>query len=184
MYDTMNNNQFKSIIQLSDLVNIQNPENVINEVKIIISMEYPDFDFSTLEIVFNDIVKLFNGKYPGYKGCNTVFHNLSHTLDTFLSMTRIVHGYTIQSGKISGKSILGGLISALMHDTGYIQNLDDNYGTGAKYTLQHISRSVLFMEKYFYEWNWSRKEIEFCSNCIWCTNINIEKNQMNFSLEP
>ena len=68
-----------------------------------------------------------------------------------------------------------------MHDTGYIQTVDDNSGTGAKYTLQHISRSIIFTEKYFFEHDFSKKDFEFCKNCILCTNINTKMKEINFS---
>ena len=60
-----------------------------------------------------------------------------------------------------------------MHDTGYIQTLDDNFGTGAKYTLQHVSRSILFMKKYFAQNDYSKEDFKFCKNCLLCTGYPI-----------
>ena len=170
-----------SEVQLSDLIDTNKHEKVINEIDVTFSKEYPEFDFNSLESVFNDIVKLYNGEYPGYRECTTEYHNLTHTLDTFLTIARMIHGYTIGKERLSEKSMLLGLLSALMHDTGYIQTVDDNSGTGAKYTLQHISRSIIFTEKYFFEHDFSKKDFEFCKNCILCTNINTKMKEINFS---
>ena len=165
---------------LSSLVNMENPQSIISEVKVIISMEIPEFDFSPLYQVFYDIVRLFQGDYPGYRKCNTDYHDLNHTTNIFLTLARLIHGYLIKKKRLSEKKIRLGLISALMHDTGYIQNIDDNYGTGAKYTLEHITRSILFMDKYFSKNNYSQDDFTFCKTCINCTGKNKIINQINF----
>ena len=167
--------------RLSDLLDTKNPEHVFDELKIVISMVFPEFDFIPMERVFLDIVKLFNGKYPGYKECNTPYHDLNHTLDALVAITRLIHGYTIGKEKLSEKNVFLSLVSALMHDTGYIQTQDDNSGTGAKYTLKHISRSILFMEKYFNENSFSKEDTKFCRKCILCTNINTRMDEIKFS---
>jgi len=183
MYKHLIINPLSSKIQLADLVDTHTPEDVIDEVKKIILMIYPEFDFRLFEIVSIDIVRLFSGKYSGYKKCNTEYHDLSHTMETLLAMTRLIHGYIIKKEMLPEKSILLGLISALMHDTGYIQTLDDHVGTGAKYTLEHVVRSVLFMEKYFSQNDYSLNDIKFCRNCLLCTNynFNIKTNEIYFA---
>ena len=37
-----------------------------------------------------------------------------------------------------------GMLAILMHDTGYLKKRGDNEGTGAKYTLTHVDRSIQF----------------------------------------
>lgn len=167
-------------IHLSDLVEMNNPQRVIGEVKIIVSINNPEFDFRPLYKVFYDIVRLFNGDYPGYRKCNTGYHDLKHTLDIFLATVRLFHGYLINGNSLSESKIISGLISALMHDTGYIQTIEDTSGTGAKYTLEHISRSKLFMEKYFKKHNFSKDDMKFCKNCISCTSINTDIKEIPF----
>ncbi len=49
-------------------------------------------DVSSLVAVFDDVVSLFQGRFPGYKACDTPYHNLRHTTDVFLGMARLVHG--------------------------------------------------------------------------------------------
>ncbi|MBN1290342.1 MAG: hypothetical protein JXB48_00760, partial [Candidatus Latescibacteria bacterium] len=168
-------------IKLSELVDVKNPQMMLNEVKITILMAIPEFNFIPLDRIFFDIVRLFRGEYQGYKKCNTEYHDLNHTLHTFLAIARLVHGSFIHNNKISGENVLLGLFSALLHDAGYIQTVDDHLGTGAKYTHEHIVRSLLFMEKYFVHNNYSLSDFNFCKNCISLTGGNIQVNTINFS---
>jgi bifunctional pyridoxal-dependent enzyme with beta-cystathionase and maltose regulon repressor activities len=78
--------------QLSRLVDMSDPHRVFDEVKTILSMSFSEFDFETLNRVFEDVVRLFRGEYPGYRECTTEYHDLKHTTDTFMAMTRLIHG--------------------------------------------------------------------------------------------
>ncbi len=176
-----NNNEFiNENVSISNLVDMENPQSVLTEVKVIIPMKTPEFDFKPLTNTFCDIEKLFNGKFPGYKSCNTEYHDLKHTTDTFLAMARLIHGYQIKK-QLSESSVLLGLISALMHDTGYIQSLYDNFGTGAKYTFNHVTRGIFFLEKYLGQRDFSREEIKFCENCLNCTETDKKIGDIMFS---
>lgn len=168
-------------IEIADLIPMEDPEKVLREVKIIISMEYPEFDFKPLYHCFYDIVRLFNGEYSGFQKCNTNYHDLKHTTDTLLAMMRLIHGYNFKNKRLSEKNITLGLISVIMHDTGYIQTIDDTFGTGAKYTTEHIPRSIHFTENYFEEHNYSKEDFIFCKNCISCSGINAQTKDINFS---
>ena len=174
-----NKNTMK-INRLSNLVDLENPEKVFNEVKIIISLEIPNFDFQQLNQIFYDIVRLFQGKFPGYQSCNTNYHDLRHTTDILLATARLIHGYIFKNNRLSDRNIELCLISVLMHDAGYIQTINDTYGTGAKYTLEHISRSILFIEKYFENNNYLKEDFIFCKNCISCTGLNTMVNDLDF----
>jgi len=63
------------------------------------------------------------------------------------------------------------LITALMHDTGYIQTDEDRSGTGAKYTQVHVERSILFMKKYFTDNGFSKAQFNACTALLLCTEI-------------
>ena len=54
-------------IQIEQLIDMNNSQSVLDEVKIIVFRIFPEYDFKILEEVFNDILNLFNGKYPGYR---------------------------------------------------------------------------------------------------------------------
>ena len=86
-------------IELSKLIEMKDPRKVLNEVKIIISKEFPEFNFVPLYKVFYDIVRLFEGKYPGYQKCNTNYHDLYHTTDTVLALTSAVSSSKCNTGE-------------------------------------------------------------------------------------
>lgn len=159
---------------------MEDPQSVLEEVKAVVSMMMPDFNFKPVNHAFRDVVRLFHGQYPGYRKCNTEYHDLKHTTDALLAMTRLIHGAAVNEQVFSEKDIELGLISALLHDTGYIQTIDDHVGTGAKYTLTHISRSILFMEKYLSENGYSKKGIECCSSIFKCTGFSVKISEINF----
>ena len=141
----MNNNNS----QLSSLIDMQEPYSVLGEVKTVYGMMFPGMEFEVVRLFFDDIVRLFRGEFPGYRKCNTEYHDLKHTTDTFLATARLIHGAIADGHRFSERSARLGLISALMHDTGYSQTIDDEKGTGAKYTIEHVDRSIDFAEVYF-----------------------------------
>lgn len=166
--------------QIAYLVNMEEPQSVLEEVKAVVSMMMPDFDFEPVNHAFSDVVNLFHGQYPGYRKCNTEYHDLKHTTDALLAMTRLIHGAMVNEQVFSQKDIELGLISALLHDTGYIQTIDEDVGTGAKFTLTHIGRSILFMEKYLSENGYSREDIECCRATLECTGLSVKISEINF----
>jgi hypothetical protein len=166
--------------QIACLVNMEDPQGVLEEVKSIVSIMMPAFDFEPLNHAFREVVRLFHGQYPGYRKCNTEYHNLKHTTDALLAMIRLIHGAAVNKQVFSEKGIELGLISALLHDTGYIQTIDDHVGTGAKYTLIHISRSILFMEKYLSKNGSSKEDIDCCSSILKCTGFSVKISEINF----
>ena len=102
-------------------ISLDNPGDVMGEVRNIILLIYKKFDFNQFEQVFSDILKLFNGNYPGYRRCNTFYHDLSHTMDCLLVTAKLIHGAGLNGVGFTPRDVNLGLISALMHDTGYIQ---------------------------------------------------------------
>jgi len=159
---------------------MEDPQSVLEEVKAVVSMMMPDFDFEPVNHAISDVVNLFHGQYPGYRKCNTEYHDLKHTTDALLAMTRLIHGAMVNEQVFSQKDIELGLISALLHDTGYIQTIDEDVGTGAKFTLTHIGRSILFMEKYLSENGYSREDIECCRATLECTGLSVKISEINF----
>jgi hypothetical protein len=149
-------------------------ETILEEVRIILKMISPEFDMAAIFHAFETITNLFDGKYPGYRACNTAYHDLGHTLTTFLAMTRLIHGALIEGEKISEHYITLGLISALFHDAGYIQEQDDTEGTGAKYTTTHVQRSMDFLKKHGSAHRLSLTDIEIGRKIILCTDTNIK----------
>jgi hypothetical protein len=157
------------------------PHDMITEVKRIVKLMIPDFDFGWVMTVYHDIVKLFEGDFLGYRQCNTRYHDLRHTEDCTLEFVRIVHGAFLNGRKISIRGLNLGIISALMHDTGYIQKIGENQGTGAQYTRTHIERSIDFTRRYFSIKGYSAADFKFCKNCLHCTGLDVKIDDINFT---
>jgi hypothetical protein len=161
-------------------ISLDNPGDVLREIRSILLLIYRKFNFNQVYQVFGDILKLFNGHYPGYRRCNTSYHDLSHTMDCLLVTTKLIHGACLNGIVFTQRDVILGLISALMHDTGYIQAVEDNQGTGAKYTVIHIQRSIEFMEKYFHDHGFPSEYLPICSNFLRCTGLDVEISELKF----
>lgn len=166
--------------ELMHFVNMNDPWSVLKEVKTTVSLVFPDFDFRTIDLVFSDFLNLFAGNYPGYRGCNTRYHDLKHTTDTFIALARLIHGASKAGLEITRQGTSLALISALMHDTGYIQAIDDITGTGAKYTLNHVDLSIDFMSNYFNEKGYPREDFIYCRNIVSCTGLDVGLEGIQF----
>jgi hypothetical protein len=167
-------------IQLSRMVNTKDPQSLLDEVEANVLMMFPEFDFETLNRVFKNIMRLFCGDYQGYRKCNTEYHDLNHTTDALLVMARLIHGAFVYGEGFTGKDVNLGLICALMHDTGYIQTLDDDVGTGAKYTSIDTKRSIVFMEKYIADNRLSKEDFKDYSDILKCTDLHTNIKEIEF----
>jgi len=106
--------------QITDLIDMESPQDVFDEVKKTVLLIFPQFDFAPVDLAFRDVLRLLQGQYPGYRACDTTYHDLKHTTDTFLAMARIIHGAGITDRRFSERGVALGPISALFHDLGYI----------------------------------------------------------------
>lgn len=150
----------------SNYTHMNSIDELLSEIKHLLSEMYPTSSFEMFEKAFSDIIDLFDGKYDGYMACNTPFHNLQHTLDCLLAMSRLLHGAWVDGVEFIPKEVELGLVAALMHDTGYIQEVGDPERSGAVYTLTHVGRSIAFLQLYFEKNTCSDAERDFCLSCI------------------
>ena len=167
-------------IHMDDLVDAANPERVLEEVRGVLTGILTEIDLQRLEQVFLDVRRLFAGSFPGYDGCSTRYHDLEHTTDAFLAMARILHGAGARGRSLGRDTVLLGLISALMHDTGYIKREDDHTGSGAKYTTTHVLRGIDFSREYLLSHGYSPEDCEVCRSMILCTGIDIGIGRIAF----
>ncbi len=137
---------------VTNQVNTTDPQAVLQEVRRIYLGLYPDAPVETLGRAFGDCTRLFSGDYPGYRACDTAYHNLQHTLDVALAMARLMDGYDRSAGRadpIGARLFRFGIITALLHDVGYLRHRHDTrHQNGAEYTLCHVSRGSRFVEHY------------------------------------
>ena len=170
----------KATTKLYDLVDCQSQEAVLAEIQTIISLLDADRILEPFNAVYEDIVRLFEGEYPGYRASNTTYHNLEHTIMVTLASARLIHG-SVQNGyRFKPENVLIGLLAALFHDSGLIQTKQDKKGTGAKYTIGHEKRSVNLMRKNLGKKKFSRRQMDDCAQLIKCTNLKIKPSDISF----
>ena len=166
--------------RLSDLIAMEDPASVLSEVKKIAFILDSDFDAEIFEKVFGDIVKLFSGKYPGYRKCSTPYHDLKHTTDTLLAMARLIHGAHAGGITLKKRDIALSLVSALMHDVGYIQRSSEIQGTGAQFSRIHVHRGIAFMRGYMKKNGFSAYDYRKCRAAVLCTDLNVPISSIPF----
>ncbi len=166
--------------KLSDLVDANQPDAVLDEILAIIHQITPDTDIATIRLAFLETVRLYNGEFPGYRACNTEYHDLRHTTDTALTLTRLIHGAILEGHLLDRRQITLGLIAALFHDSGYIQRKEDLEGTGAKYTATHVSRSMDFFSDTAAGLGLNAAEIDEGRSMILFTDLSVDTEQVSF----
>jgi hypothetical protein len=95
---------------------------------------------------------LFTGRYPGYLACDTLYHDLRHTLDMTLATARLIDGHDrvcAATDRLGARRAMFGVMVALLHDSGYIRrNSESGVENGAVFTKVHVSRSANFLASY------------------------------------
>jgi hypothetical protein len=167
-------------VQLSRLIDMEDPRAVLDEVETIVSMLFSRFDFTTLDLVFTDIVRLFNGEYSGYGPCRTQYHDLKHTTDTFLAMARLIHGVMLSGEQLTSEQVTLGLVCALIHDTGYIQKTDEQQGEMTLKSLTDVRRSIAFMDQYKSDHGLSPEVFRHSSVILTCTDLSAKIAEIHF----
>lgn len=140
----------------------------------------PSYDFSGLRTAFDDTLRLFNGEYPGYATIKTPYHDLQHTLDVFLCTVRLMHGVSLGGDHFVDDEITLLGISALMHDIGYAQRMEEASGTGAQYTQSHIARGIEFAHRYLAEHGFPAAWGRHLSCIISSTSPELKFSQIDF----
>ena len=169
--------------RLSLLVDMTDPDKVLDEVNLIFQDMFDKGDFTFLSAVFGDVVALFFGRFPGYKACDTPYHNLKHTTDVFLAMARLVHGAHLQGLALNEMDVTLGLTAALMHDTGYIQKDSETHATGAELATVHVRRGIAFMQHYLSEARSPEMFRGRSEALILCTDLEYPFARLTFSTD-
>lgn len=138
---------------VTDSVNTTEPAEVARQVSAIFENLYQHDAAPQIARAFSDVERLYKGEYPGYKACDTDYHDIQHVLDVTLAMARLMDGFVRKDGEgrvIDERLFCFGVVSALLHDCGYIRRENDTrHGHGAEYTKTHVSRGARFIKDYF-----------------------------------
>ncbi|MEI7455625.1 MAG: HD domain-containing protein [Nitrosomonadales bacterium] len=166
--------------EVNSLFTNNDPDLVWRKAVDVIRRISPAFDFTVTQIVFNDIMSLFRGEYPGFCPIKTLYHNLHHTLDVFLCAVRLMHGVKLSGKNMSDREITVVVIAALMHDVGYAQHLGEDNGTGAQHTQNHVARSIVFMQQYIAEKQLPVSLIAQITPVLLCSNPALNISDIEF----
>jgi len=168
-------------VQLARLLDTSRPEAALDEVKKLFSEFHPPKKFAPVKKNFVLMKRLFGGRFRGYRACNTEYHDFSHTVDALLAVARLADGGAREKGPLHVDLVVSLFNAALLHDTGYIQESWDTDGTGAKYTTNHVERSVTFLRKNMKVLGMEEGEADTVERLIRCTGLSVDLDTIDFS---
>ena len=132
---------------VTNLVNVEDAGHVRDAIIAIYAARYPGLDLAPLARAFDDVRALFEGRYPGYLPCDTLYHDARHTLDMTLAMARLVEGHDrtqLPADQLGGRRAVLGVVIALLHDSGYLRRASEvDVENGAIFTKIHVSLSLI-----------------------------------------
>jgi hypothetical protein len=137
---------------VSNRVNVEDPVRVRDAVLALYAARYPGIELAPLTRAFADFKALFEGNYPGYLACDTLYHDMRHTLDMTLAFARLVDGHDrgcAVAERIGPRRAVLGVLIALLHDSGYLRRASEAaVENGAVFTKTHVSRGADFISAY------------------------------------
>ncbi len=124
-----------------------------------------------LDSLFDGVTSVFEGRYPGYQPIDMLYHDYEHTLQVALCLTHMLEGRRSEGASpvFQPRDWELAVISALLHDTGFLKKTGDDDGSGAKYTFVHERRSCDFARAYLPGHGITGPEIEDICSAIMCT---------------
>lgn len=177
-HQTPNMTPTNNELDVTGTIQVTQVDPVASEVLRLLAVACPNFSFAALEQAFADFERLFAGRYPGYRACDTLYHDRQHTLDMCLAMARILVAHdqvAVEFRRYGPQRIELGLITALFHDSGYIRRIhDSSHRNGAEYTRTHVSRSARFLAEYLPKLGKSDEEINVSSRIVHFTGFEID----------
>lgn len=171
--------------KLSDILNTSSNAAMLAEISETARMVAADFDLNQFRSVYDDVAAIYQGHCPGYKACNTDYHDLNHVLQVTLATARIAHGTHVAGRLLDRSDLLLLLVLAILHDTGYIQPSFAEQGTGAKHTLAHVDRSIDFAKNYLRRIGFDKDKdaVQACTVIIKATDISVRIGEIPFLRE-
>jgi hypothetical protein len=137
---------------VANRINVEDPHQVRDAVVSLFCARYPGADLTALQRGFNDFTALFSGCYPGYLACDTLYHDMRHSLDMTLAVARLIDGHERVVGeadRLGPRRAVLGVLVALLHDSGYLRRTSESeIENGAVFTKVHVSRSADFIAGY------------------------------------
>jgi hypothetical protein len=143
---------------------------------------FPGSDHLFVPRVFGWAIECFLGGYKDYQPVDASYHDFEHTLQGTLCMTRLLWGRQKAGAlpPLTQRMYQLGVLAILFHDTGYLKKRNDRDGTGAKYTITHVGRSIEFAAELLQEKGFSARDIRSVQNMIRCTGVDAVLDSIPF----
>jgi hypothetical protein len=166
-------------------IDTREPLQVAAEVQEAYLEMFPQGDREFIPKIFQWAGTWFGGKYRDYQAIDAHYHDLEHTLQGILCMARLLRARHKlgQEPKLTQRMFELGMLAILLHDTGYLKKHGDNEGTGAKYTLTHVDRSIDFAGELMLSKDYLMEDVLAVQNMIRCTGVNVKLDAIRFQNE-
>jgi hypothetical protein len=156
---------------------------VTNEVSSLYQNMYPhgDAEFVSRAIGWAEVC--FIGQYPGFQAIDARYHDFEHTLQGTLCQARLLFGRH-RAGtepRITQSGYELGLLAILLHDTGYLKEVNDTEGSGGKYTFVHVERSQAFARQLLAAKSYSADQASAVQRMIQCTGVKATLSTLTFA---
>jgi len=135
-------------------VDLEDSSAVETAVGAILDRQYAGrYDVTLFRSAMADVSRAYRGEYPGLLRCDALYHDLRHSLETALTMARLLDGYALShppsgAAGIDADHALFGVLLALFHDIGLLRRYSEADLWGPALTPIHEERGVEFMHAY------------------------------------
>ena len=146
---------------------------------------FPAESTDFIDRVFERVDDLFEGRYSGYQSSDTTYHDFTHTCEATVAVVRILDGHIRgeEPPALCHRDFELMVVASFLHDSGFIKEIGDDEGTGAKYTVTHVQRSGQFTANFLEEFDVTADEIHLIQLAIECTGIQVDVNSLAFGNE-
>ncbi|MBU0674601.1 MAG: GAF domain-containing protein [Proteobacteria bacterium] len=129
-----------------------------------------------LTSLLTDVADLYQGEWPSHEACQTGYHNHGHAIDVALLTARMISGWnklplSEEHPVIDEPMFLNAIAAALFHDTGYIKEKGDTFGSGGKFSFSHEDRSMELAREYLTSHPWPERSRVLAPNIISTTKF-------------
>ncbi|MGN6555475.1 MAG: hypothetical protein ACTHLW_17355 [Verrucomicrobiota bacterium] len=163
----------------------KDPTAVAVEVQSAYLSVFPDGNPDFVPQAFTWATECFTGHFRDYQAVDAPYHDFEHTLQGTLCMARLLRGWHRAGAQpqLTQRMFELGLLAILLHDSGYLKKRGDTEGTGAKYTVTHVARSMEFAAELLGEKGFNTAEIQSVQRMIHCTGLDAALAVISFSSE-
>jgi len=132
---------------------------------------FPGAPVGDLPSLFEEAARAFTHGYRQYLPMDTKYHDLEHALQCTLCLVRLLANRhtTDAQPRIDRRHFRIAVAAILLHDSGYMKEIGESAGTGAKYTFFHERRSCEIAALFLGVRAWDAEDIDAVQRLISCT---------------